>query len=225
VSLYPEPNFADATRANHTSSPAHLRRRAQFDGRVDFTLSTRDRMFVRGSWMSFRGERRGSFPGPGAGSGNNDFARDHNHAFNVALSETHVFGASVVHEVRLGVNSLRTNKRPLVSGFPNQDFGLRVEAAEPIEGLARLADIAVLDTPESTTRVVTRGEFRPIDFSRRTDDRPRCGGGRHPFASFRGRCGRLLFALPVSGGAPTQITTFTAGTFSSYEWTHTAAWS
>lgn len=138
VSLYPEPNFADTTRANHTSSPANVRRRGQYDARLDHTFSARDRMFVRASWMDFNGERRGSFAGPGVGGGNNDFARDDNHAFNVALSETHVFGASVVHEVRLGANSLRTNKRPLISGYPNADFGLRVDAAEPVEGLARL---------------------------------------------------------------------------------------
>ena len=43
-----------------------------------------------------------------------------------------------MHEVRLGVNSLRTNKQPLVAGYPNEDFGLHVASAEPIEGLARL---------------------------------------------------------------------------------------
>jgi hypothetical protein len=138
VSLWPEPNFAGTTRANHAASPAELRLRAQYDVRVDHIISPRDRTFVRGSWMDFAGERRGPFAGPGIGGRDNNFARDDNTAFNVALSETHVFGSSVVHEARVGINSLRTNKRPLVSGFPNQDFGLRVDGSEAIEGLSRL---------------------------------------------------------------------------------------
>jgi hypothetical protein len=66
-------------------------------------FSSRDRMFVRVSWMDFEGERNGPFPAPAVGGSNNDFARDDNNAYNVALSETHVFGSSVVHEVRVGV--------------------------------------------------------------------------------------------------------------------------
>jgi hypothetical protein len=138
VSLWPEPNFIGSTRANYASSPADVRLRAQYDVRVDHMFSPRDRAFVRGSWMDFTGERRGPFPGPGVGGSNNNFARDDNSAFNIALSETHVFGASVVHEARVGINRLRTMKRPLVSGFPNQEFGLHVGGSETIEGLSRL---------------------------------------------------------------------------------------
>jgi hypothetical protein len=137
VSLWPEPNFSGTTRANHSSNPAHEQLRAQYDVRVDHMFSPRDRMFVRGSWMDFSGERQGSFPAPGIGSGNNDFARDDNTAYNLALSETHVFGTSVVHEARLGINSLRTNKQPLGRGYPNEDFGLHVEGSQ-IEGLSRI---------------------------------------------------------------------------------------
>ena len=138
ASLWPEPNFVGGTRANYASSPPQVRRRAQYDLRVDHTFSSRDRMFVRGSWMDFRAVKHGPFAGAGVGGGNNDFARDHNDAFNLAVSETHVLGSALVHEARLGVNSLTTDKRPLVSGYPNDEFGLHVASAEPIEGLARL---------------------------------------------------------------------------------------
>lgn len=138
VSLWPEPNFAGTTRANYAASAAQTQLRSQMDVRIDHAFSSRDRMFVRGSWMDFGAEQEGPFPAPAVGGGNNDFARDDNTAVNVALSETHVFGASIVHEVRLGVNRLRTNKRPLGRGYPNQDFGLAVETPEPIEGLSRL---------------------------------------------------------------------------------------
>lgn len=138
VGLWPEPNFSGGTRANYASSPAQVRRRAQYDVRVDHTVSSRDRMFVRGSWMDFRGVRHGPFAGPGVGGGNNDYARDDNGAFNLAVSETHVLGSALVHEARLGINSLTTDKQPLVSGYPNDEFGLHVASTEPIEGLARL---------------------------------------------------------------------------------------
>jgi hypothetical protein len=138
LELWPVPNFADTTRANHVSSPANPTLRGQYDVRVDHNISSRDRMFVRASWMHFSGERRGPFPGAGVGGGNNDFARDDNSAFNIVVSQTHVFGSSVVHEARLGINRLRTNKRPLFPGFPNEDFGLQVDGADPLEGLARL---------------------------------------------------------------------------------------
>jgi hypothetical protein len=138
VELWPTPNFEGSTRANHSSNPAHERLRGQYDVRLDHMFSSRDRMFVRGSWMDFSGERLGSFPAPGLGAGNNDFARDDNTAYNVALSETHVFGSSVVHEVRLGVNSLRTNKQPLGRGYPNEDLGLHVANPSGIEGLSRI---------------------------------------------------------------------------------------
>jgi hypothetical protein len=138
LSLWPGPNFAGTTRANYASSPADVRRRAQYDVRLDHMFSTRDRMFVRASWMDFRGVRHGPFEGPGIGGGNNNFARDDNAAFNVAVSETHVLGSSVVHEGRVGINSLRTHKRPLIPGFPNRDFGLHVGSPEAIEGLSRL---------------------------------------------------------------------------------------
>ena len=92
------------------------------------------------------------------GAPSNDVGRDENDAVNIAFSETHVFGAAVVHEARIGFNSLRTNKRPVSPGFPNQDVGLHVDAAEPIEGLARL-------TFGGTYNYVPLGEaqFTPTD--------------------------------------------------------------
>ena len=138
VGLWPESNFAGTTRANFVASPADDRLRGQYDVRIDHTFSLRDRMFVRASRMDLSGVRHGPFPAPAVGGANNDVARDDNTAFNVAVSATHVFGSSIVHETRVGINSLRANKRPVTIGFPNQDFGLHVGVLEPIEGLARL---------------------------------------------------------------------------------------
>ena len=168
LALWPEPNFAGTTRANYSSSPADERLRAQYDVRLDHMFAARDRMFVRASVMDVGGERHGPFPSPGVGGINNDVARDDNTAFNIAMSATHVFGSSIVHEARFGVNSLRTNKRPVTRGFPNEDFGLRVDAPEAIEGLSRLMFAgnlpnAPLGEAQFTTNDKTAGTVQLLD--------------------------------------------------------------
>ena len=62
----------------NVAGPANPTLRGQYDVRVDHNVSSRDRMFVRASWMHFSGEHRGPFSGAGVGGGNNDFARDDN---------------------------------------------------------------------------------------------------------------------------------------------------
>ncbi len=136
--LWPEPNFAGATRANFTSASKHDSDRYQYDARIDHNVSAGDRCFVRLSRMDFRRERRGPLPPPAVGAADNDTSRDENHGLNVALSETHIFGPTLVNEARFGFNSLSTDKRPLGDRFSNDSFGLRVSAAEPVAGLARL---------------------------------------------------------------------------------------
>ena len=96
VGLWPEPNFVGTTRANYVSNPSHRRHRAQYDIRLDHAFSPRDRMFVRASRMDFSGDRQGPLPSPAVGAPNNDVGRDENSAVNVAMSETHVFGSTVV---------------------------------------------------------------------------------------------------------------------------------
>jgi len=101
VSLWPEPNFQGATRANYISSPRHVRDREQYDLRADHNLSTRDKMFVRVSRMHFRRERQGPLPAPAVGGATNDVSRDVNDGLSLAASETHVFGSALVNETRL----------------------------------------------------------------------------------------------------------------------------
>lgn len=194
LDLWPAPNFEGTTRANHSSNPAHKRLRGQYDMRLDHMLSSRDRMFVRGSWMAFSGERLGSFPVPGIGGSNNDFSRDDNTAYNVALSETHVFGSSVVHEIRLGVNSLRTNKQPLGRGYPNDDYGLHVESVPGIEGLSRIN----LETSR-TRRLVSFSSTRTT----RRPEHSRCSTiSRSPGARTPSRQARICGGSGPTASAP-----------------------
>ncbi len=138
VGLWPSPNFAGTTRANYSSAPNHARDRYQYDVRADHSLSAADRMFVRLSRMDFHRERHGPLPPPAVGAVDNDMSRDENNGLNLALSETHVFGSTLVNEARFGFNSLTTDKRPLVGEFPNDRFGLRITSPDPVAGLARL---------------------------------------------------------------------------------------
>jgi hypothetical protein len=138
LSLWPEPNFAGTTRANYISAPNHSRNRYQFDVRGDHNFSATDRMFVRVSRMDFERERHGPLALPAVGASDNDISRDENDGLNLAVSETHIFGPTLVNEARFGFNSLTTDKRPLTDGFPNERFGLRVASPEPVAGLARV---------------------------------------------------------------------------------------
>jgi hypothetical protein len=163
LSLWPAPNFAGTTRANYVSAPKHTRDRYQYDVRADHSFSLADRMFVRVSRMNVARERHGPLPPPAVGAADNDISRDNNDALNLAVSETHVFRSTFVNEARLGFNSLRTDKRPLTEGFPNERFGLRVSSPQPVEGLARVTlggELAYVPLGEST--------FNPNDKLART---------------------------------------------------------
>ena len=138
VGLWPDPNFQGTTRANYVSSPRVVRDRYQYDFRVDHNFSVADRAFVRVSRMIIDIFAAGPLPPPGVGGANNDTARDENTGWNLASSHTHVFGNAIVNEARFGYSNLVTDKQPLTSGFPNDDFGLRVITPEPVDGLARL---------------------------------------------------------------------------------------
>jgi hypothetical protein len=138
LSLWPEPNFAGTTRANLISTPKYTRDRYQYDVRADHSLSVTDRAFVRVSRLAFQRERQGPLPPPAVGAADNDVSRDENDGLNLAASETHMFGSTLVNEARFGFNSLTTDKRPLTDGFPNERFGLRVSSPEPVAGLARV---------------------------------------------------------------------------------------
>jgi hypothetical protein len=136
--LWPEPNFQGTTRANYVSSPRVVRDRYQYDFRVDHNFSAVDRAFVRVSRMMIDIFTDGPLPAPAVGAPNNDTARDENTGWNLASSYTHVFGNAIVNEARFGYSNLVTDKLPLISGFPNDDLGLRVITPEPVGGLGRL---------------------------------------------------------------------------------------
>ncbi len=142
LTLYPEPNYQDpATRDNYLSHPPWRIDRNQFDFRLDHTLSERDMAFGRYSFYRFHSLRAGPLPGLARGGIGNDRALDDNRGQHLTLSETHVFGLSLINEVRLGYKSLRAYKRnssdvPLAEA--NARFGIRGVPPTPgIFGLTR----------------------------------------------------------------------------------------
>jgi hypothetical protein len=137
MALWPEPNFTGATRDNYAGDSPNTIDRYQVDVRLDHHFSDEDRGFVRVSMLDFERDNEGSLPPPAVGGGA-DLGRDDNRAYSVAASHTHVFSSAALNEVRFGFNRLTTDKHPLGSGFPNDEFGLPVPADDAIEGLARI---------------------------------------------------------------------------------------
>ena len=138
IGLFPAPNFADSTRNNYVSSPPHVKNRYQYDVRFDHNFSGSDKAFARLSRMDIRDDRDGPLPLPAVGAPNNETSLNDNGAHSLAVSETRIFGPRVVNEARFGVNSLETDKFPLVADTINDQFGLRVVAPRPVTGLARM---------------------------------------------------------------------------------------
>ena len=144
LELYPEPNYADpATRDNYLSQPPWRITRNQYDFRLDHTLTDRDTIFGRYSFYGFRSLREGALPGLARGGMGNDRSLDDNGGRHLTVSETHVFGLSLINELRFGYKSLRAHKRnasriPLAEA--NARFGIRGVPSYPeteIYGLTR----------------------------------------------------------------------------------------
>jgi len=138
IALWPLPNFEGPTRQNYLSSPPRMRDRYQHDVRVDHNFSAGDRMFVRVSRMDVGDDRFGPLPAPAIGAPSSETSLGRTVGISLAASETHVFGARVLNEVRFGYNSLEVDKQPHVSEFVNEQFGLHVGVPQPVTGLARL---------------------------------------------------------------------------------------
>ena len=136
----PGPNFSGTTRANYAASPRQQatarpvpcpRRSQVLEPRPDARPRQLDGL--RGGAKSHPFRRR-----PWAAVAMISRVTT-TIAFNVALSETHVFGSSAASTKCAWVSTAcgRTSSH-WARGSPNQDFGLRVDASEAVEGLARL---------------------------------------------------------------------------------------
>ena len=106
LNLFPAPNANDGkTYDNFTTIRHVLDNTVQWDGRLDWNISSKDQAFVRVSYSNERGEN----PSPLGPILDGGFYADTgsliNKGENFAFSETHSFTPTLVNEFRLGFNA------------------------------------------------------------------------------------------------------------------------
>lgn len=101
AALYPLPN-RNVAGANYVSSPSQFDNQNHFDVRLDHTLSSRDNLFFRYSFVDDK--FFDPFGGAGFSSLPNYGLNIPSRAQNTTLAETHTFTPSLINEVRIGFN-------------------------------------------------------------------------------------------------------------------------
>jgi outer membrane receptor protein involved in Fe transport len=125
LNLFPAPNQSGLF-TNYTSNPVINNDTDQFDVRVDHSVSSKDNLFGRLSYL----RNPEIIPGPfgGIADGGAFYAGNQNtRSWNSALSETHAFSTTFVNEFRLGYNHLsvsRVQPNASTQGIPEQ-FGIQ----------------------------------------------------------------------------------------------------
>jgi hypothetical protein len=124
LNLYPAPNLPGLFN-NYGANPVLRNNADQFDVRVDHNFSEKDSIFGRVSYV----DNPTFIPGPftGIADGGSFSSGDQQaRSLNLVVSETHLFSATLVNEVRAGYNrisSSRLQPNANVSGIPAQ-FGI-----------------------------------------------------------------------------------------------------
>jgi hypothetical protein len=124
LNLYPSPNNTGLFN-NYASNPISNNTVDQMDARVDHTLTQRDNIFGRFSYV----DNPEFIPGPFGGIADGGSFSAGNQAattYSAALGETHVFSSTLVNEVRLGYNRLAVSRLQPNAGTPGipASFGI-----------------------------------------------------------------------------------------------------
>ncbi len=104
INFLPLPNIAGASVNNFRSIPVKSLDDAQWDVRVDHSLTGKDHIFGRFSWDNanqFLPDGLPGFGSPGAFTSNQSFIT---HARHIALSESHIFSPNLVNQFTVGYN-------------------------------------------------------------------------------------------------------------------------
>jgi hypothetical protein len=124
LNLYPAPNLPGLFN-NYAANPVLRNNADQFDVRVDHNFSQKDSIFGRVSYV----DNPTFIPGPFSGiadGGSFSSGDQEARSINTVVSETHLFSAILVNEVRVGYNrisSSRLQPNANVAGIPDQ-FGI-----------------------------------------------------------------------------------------------------
>ncbi len=107
INLYPNPNANNASAGiNYVSQPIRQLNETKFDVRLDHTISERDNLFGRFSYDQAFSFVPGGSPGFAEANAFGSNQRIQNHARNIALGETHVFGTNLVNQFSAGYNRI-----------------------------------------------------------------------------------------------------------------------
>ncbi|MEA2262151.1 MAG: hypothetical protein QOJ51_4976, partial [Acidobacteriaceae bacterium] len=107
INLYPAPNASNASAGiNYTNQPVRQLDETKFDIRLDHTVSNRDSLFGRFSYDQAFSFVPGGSPGFAEANAFGSNQRIRNHGRNIALGETHVFGANMVNQASFGYNRI-----------------------------------------------------------------------------------------------------------------------
>ena len=118
LNAYPLPNvpgLVNGTQNNYRTIRNRISKTNRIDGRVDWNLSGKDRLFGRFIYdnSNFNLTSRFSTLPAGFASGVN-----YVHARGYAIGETHTFSANVINELRVGYNRYTFANRPVYSDRP-----------------------------------------------------------------------------------------------------------
>src|SRR5205085_4127999 len=131
--LYPAPNTAGVrsnsgqTITNYLINPTLTRQDNQFDVKVDHTISTNNRFFVRYSYEKTHRTLPATLPhgdaGVTFGAGDGDIQ-----AQGLAFNDTHTFSSSWLNEFRFGWSSIKFLMTPI-------DYGSNIAQKVGIPGV------------------------------------------------------------------------------------------
>ena len=118
LNAYPLPNIPgtlNGTQNNYRTIRQNITHYNTADARLDYNISSSDRLFARFSYDNSNFNRTSEFPRLPAG-----FASGANyvHARGYALGETHIFGPNTINEFRAGYNRYTFANVPVFSNTP-----------------------------------------------------------------------------------------------------------
>jgi len=162
MALLPTPNIANATTDhNYTGSVPSLFNTYQFDTRVDYSMSDKNKVFVRYSFFQDSFTNSSIFGVKGGGTAvaaaeNGKTREQHN-----AINWTHTFSPSLLTEARIGFNRFRLTAYQLDSGLQtNNQVGIpNINTGSPLTG--GLAGITVAGPVGGFNMGVTSGTGIP----------------------------------------------------------------
>ena len=151
LALEPLPNTSQPGY-NFVVSPKQTDRAHRVDSRVDQHISGKDQLFGRYSYFTDTTVNPALFAAPLVGGSSSQQANVLNSGHGAALGETHIFGPSVVNELRLGYNRLNSTLSPFGTGVTPESFGfLGIPNQAGIVGIPNISISGNTNLGESTS--------------------------------------------------------------------------